>query len=154
MKAFADLLERLVFTPSRNGKLALLERYLREVPDPDRGLGLAALTDDLSFRHAKPALIRELVGQRVDPTLFALSYDFVGDLAETTALVWPRAGDTQSPPSLGDVVEQLSATGKLAMPEKIIGWLDQLDLDRDFDEVRDELVQKILTLKKVAPLDF
>ena len=127
MKAFADLLERLVFTPSRNGKLSILERYLREVPDPDRGLGLAALTDALSFRHAKPALIRELVGQRVDPTLFALSYDFVGDLAETTALIWPGKTEGQSPPRLGEVVEQLSAAGKLEMPQRIAGWLDQLD---------------------------
>ena len=37
MNRFAELLEALVYTTSRNRKLALLSAYLREVPDPDRG---------------------------------------------------------------------------------------------------------------------
>ena len=81
---------RLVYTPSRNGKLRLLPDYLATTPDPDRGWALAALTGDLDLRHAKPALIRALVAERVDPVLFALSYDYVGDLAETVALIWPE----------------------------------------------------------------
>ena len=40
--AFADLLERLVFTPGRHAKIALLRRYFATQPDPDRGFGLAA----------------------------------------------------------------------------------------------------------------
>ena len=56
MIAFADLLERLVFTPSRNAKIALLRRYFATEPDPDRGIGLAAITGELSFadRQARP----------------------------------------------------------------------------------------------------
>ena len=61
MKPFAELLDRLLYTPQRNVKLALILDYFRTVPDPDRGWGLAALTGALSFAHAKPALIRELV---------------------------------------------------------------------------------------------
>ena len=34
MIAFAELLERLVFTPSRNAKIALLRRYFSTQPDP------------------------------------------------------------------------------------------------------------------------
>jgi len=34
MKAFAALLDRLVYTPSRNAKLALMGHYFRTVPDP------------------------------------------------------------------------------------------------------------------------
>ena len=60
MIAFADLLERLVFTPSRNAKIALLRRYFATEPDPDRGIGLAAITGELSFTAAKPGLIRDL----------------------------------------------------------------------------------------------
>ena len=91
MIAFAELLERLVFTPSRNAKVALLRRYFATQPDPDRGVGLAAITGELSFTAAKPGLIRELAAARTDPVLFAWSYDYVGDLAETVALMWPAA---------------------------------------------------------------
>ena len=35
MKPFAELLERLLYSPQRNAKLALLEDYFRRVPDPD-----------------------------------------------------------------------------------------------------------------------
>ena len=72
MIAFAELLERLVFTPSRNAKIALLRRYFATQPDPDRGVGLAAITGELSFTAAKPGLIRELAAARTDPVLFAL----------------------------------------------------------------------------------
>ena len=84
-----QLLERLAFTPARNGKLRLLTDYLRDTPDPDRGWGLAAITRDLTLDAVKPAMLRAITAARVDPELFALSYDFVGDLAETIALIWP-----------------------------------------------------------------
>jgi DNA ligase-1 len=88
---FAELLDRLAYEPGRNNKLRLITGYFRAVEDPDRGYALAALTGALSFKHAKPALIRDLIATRTDPVLFALSYDYVGDLSETVALMWPKA---------------------------------------------------------------
>src|SRR3954454_23652590 len=100
MNRFAELLDRLAYEPGRNNKLRLLVSYFREVEDPDRGYALAALTGALSFKYAKPALIRDLIAARTDPVLFALSYDYVGDLSETVALMWPKtASPTQSAPS-------------------------------------------------------
>ena len=96
MKPFADLLERLLYSPGRSAKLTLLIDYFARAPDPDRGLGLAVLTGDLDFKHVKPAVVRELVASRVDPVLFRLSSDFVGDLAEATALIWPGGPTSQS----------------------------------------------------------
>ncbi len=90
MNRFAELLDRLAYEPGRNNKLRLLTRYFREVGDPDRGYALAALTGALSFKHAKPALIRDLISARTDEVLFGLSYDYVGDLSETVALMWPK----------------------------------------------------------------
>src|SRR5258707_11254092 len=90
MNRFAELLDRLAYEPGRNNKLRLITAYFREVEDPDRGYALAALTGALSFKHAKPGLIRDLIAERTDPVLFALSYDYVGDLSETVALMWPR----------------------------------------------------------------
>src|SRR5215472_5379154 len=89
MNRFAGLLDRLGYEPGRNNKLRLLSAYFREVGDPDRGYALAALTGALSFKHAKPGLIRDLIAERTDPVLFGLSYDYVGDLSETVALIWP-----------------------------------------------------------------
>src|SRR3984885_7696833 len=91
MNRFAQLLDRLAYEPGRNNKLRLLTAYFKEVEDPDRGYALAALTGALSFKHAKPGLIRDLIAARTDPVLFALSYDYVGDLSETVALMWPKS---------------------------------------------------------------
>src|ERR1700756_3035550 len=99
MNRFAELLDRLAYEPGRNNKLRLIEAYFREVGDPDRGYALAAITGALSFKHAKPGLIRDLITDRTDPALFGLSYDYVGDLSETVALMWPRRAPALSTPS-------------------------------------------------------
>ncbi len=99
MKRFAELLDRLAYEPARNAKLRLMTEYFRSTEDSERGWALAALTGALSFAHAKPGLIRNLIAERTDPVLFGLSYDYVGDLSETVALMWPPplAGRTPSP---------------------------------------------------------
>lgn len=127
MLAFAELLERLVFTPSRNAKIALLRRYFADQPDPDRGVGLAAITGELAFTAAKPGLIRELAAARTDPVLFAWSYEYVGDLAETVALMWPPSPTNAAPPRLADVVEALETTPKPALARLVTSWLDASD---------------------------
>ena len=103
MNRFAELLDRLAYEPGRNNKLRLITNYFRAAEDPDRGYALAALTGALSFKHAKPGLIRDLIADRTDPVLFALSYDYVGDLSETVALMWPKRRFTavRSPPPSG-----------------------------------------------------
>ena len=127
MIAFAELLERLVFTPSRNAKIALLRRYFESEPDPDRGIGLAAIAGELSFAAAKPGLIRDLAAARTDPVLFGWSYDYVGDLAETVGLMWPAAPTDVPPPRLAAVVEALESAPKAALPGIVAGWLDASD---------------------------
>ncbi len=94
------LLDGLVFAPQRNAKLRADRALSRGDARSRPRLGLAALTGDLAFPHAKPALVRALVEGRVDPVLFALSYDYVGDLAETAALIWPARARRQRRPSL------------------------------------------------------
>ncbi len=128
MREFARLLDALAFQPGRNGKLALLTEYFSTAPDPDRGHALAALAGNLDLPTAKPKLIRELVAERVDPELFRLSYDYVGDLAETAALIWPER-DTQAsePPRVRDIVERLNVASRSETPALIAGWLDSMD---------------------------
>ena len=130
MKRFAALLDRLVLTPQRNVKLRLLTDYFRTTPDPDRGYALAAMTGDLDIPSVKPGLLRGLIADRLDPVLFAYSYDYVGDLAETIALSWPaRIGTGMEPPFpfLGEVVERLLASSRSDSPRLIEDWLDRLD---------------------------
>jgi DNA ligase-1 len=124
MIAFADLLERLALTPGRLAKVALLHRYFATQPDPDRGFALAALTGELAFQAAKPGLIRALAAERTDPVLFAWSYDYVGDLADTVALMWPAAPTNAPPPSMTDVIRALISTPKADLPGVVAGWLD------------------------------
>ena len=107
MRAFAQLLDRLSLTPSRNAKLTLVRDFLAQTPDPDRGWALAALTGNLTFKAAKPAAIRAAVEARMDAVLFAWSYDYVGDLAETAALVWPARAGANREPELSEVVDAL-----------------------------------------------
>ena len=132
MNRFAELLDRLAYEPGRNNKLRLIEAYFREVGDPDRGYALAALTGALSFKHAKPGLIRDLIMERTDPVLFGYSYDYVGDLSETVALMWPKvpAGpghNNPPPPTLTEVVTTLRTLGKTELPKQLARWLDELD---------------------------
>src|ERR1700676_1828696 len=101
MNRFAELLDRLAYEPGRNNKLRLITKYFREVEDPDRVYALAALTGALSSKHAKPGLIRDLIAARTDPVLFALSHDYVGDLSETVALMWPKGAINRKESLLG-----------------------------------------------------
>ena len=134
MNRFAALLDRLAYEPGRNAKLRLLTDYFRTTPDPDRGYALAAITGALSFRYAKPGLIRTLMAERTDPVLFGLSYDYVGDLSETVALMWPAwsrhsetGGSAARGPALSEVVTTLASLGKAELPAQLAQWLDGLD---------------------------
>ena len=128
MRRFAALIESLIYTRSRNAKLAAISTYLRETPDPDRGWALAALTDSLDFPAVKSATIRNLAGTRIDPELFRLSRHYVGDTAETVALVWPEAeGREQSDPTIDEVVQALSAANRATAPDIVASLLDSLD---------------------------
>jgi ATP-dependent DNA ligase len=132
MRAFSQLLDALVYTRSRTAKLKLIGDYLRRTPDPDRGYALAALTGELSLPAVKSAAIRAIVEERVDPTLFHMSWDYVGDLAETAALLWPKP--PSQPADLDDgtlriatVVERLSSLGRAEAPGALASMLDHLD---------------------------
>ncbi len=131
MRAFSQLLDDLVYTRSRNTKLKLIGDYLKETPDPDRGIALAALTGGLDIPYVKPAAIRGLIEERVDPVLFHMSRDYVGDTAETVALLWPApAGEPEvddATVSISDAVDRLRGASRLDAPHVLAAMLDHLD---------------------------
>mgnify|MGYP005673165407 FL=1 len=87
MKEFSQLINQLILTRSRNRKIELLNHYFKNTENPDRGLALAILTGNLKIKNISISKIKELIKKEVDPELFDLSYDYVGDLAETIALI-------------------------------------------------------------------
>ncbi len=127
MRRFAALLDRLILTPQRNGKLALLTEYFAETADPDRGVAVAAITRDLEIKSIKPAMLRAMIHERMDPVLFDLSYDYVGDLAETISLAWPERPGANAIPALGEVVDALQTATRAEAQALVEGWLDVLD---------------------------
>lgn len=133
MRAFADLIDRLLYTRSRNGKLRLIGDYLRATGDPDRGYALGCLTGELDLPAVKPALIRALVEERVDPILFRMSRDYVGDTAETVALLWPAqpVGEPYDL-TLAAVVERLATLSRSDAPAVLASHLDRLEPDERY----------------------
>jgi DNA ligase-1 len=132
MRDFSQLLDALVYTRSRNGKLKLIGDYLKRTPDPDRGWAMAALTGELNLAAVKPAAIRAIVEERVDPTLFYMSWDYVGDMAETVSLLWPKREDQPAEIDdgslrIGAVVERLRGLGRTEAPGALARMLDHLD---------------------------
>ena len=131
MRAFSQLLDDLVYTRSRNTKLKLIGDYLKETPDPDRGIALAALTGSLSIPAVKGAAIRAIAEERVDPTLLYMSRDYVGDMAETVSLLWPTPnGEPEMDDgtlSIAHAVDRLASAGRATAPQVLAEMLDHLD---------------------------
>jgi ATP-dependent DNA ligase len=127
MEAFAKLLDSLSTCGSTLAKRRLMADYFKAREDPERGWALAALAGTLSFPTAKPNVIRELVTSRIDPVLYALSRDYVGDMAETVALIWPNERRCDEHLSLSQIIDTLSQSDRKALRAHLGEWLDQLD---------------------------
>ena len=134
MRAFSQLVDSLVYTGSRNAKLKLIADYLQATPDPDRGWALAALTGELDFPAVKSSTIRNLMTERVDPVLYALSRDYVGDTAETASLLWPEPQDgiIRTEPTLDEAVNALRAMTRVSVMSELPHLLDRLDANGRF----------------------
>jgi len=125
---FAELLDGLVYTSSRNDKVKRLIEYFDTTPDPDRGWALAAMCSVVDLPGAKPGIVRGMIANRVDPELFRLSYDYVGDLAETVSLIWPETiGKNHATLSLNDIVTELRAADRNKVKLLLARWLNTLD---------------------------
>jgi len=137
MRDFSQLLDALVYTRSRSAKLRLIGDYLKRTPDPDRGYALAALTGELDLPAVKPAVIRAIAEERVDPVLLYMSRDYVGDMAETVSLLWPKREDGAADLDdgtlrLSRVVERLASLGRAEAPGALAEMLDHLDTSGRF----------------------
>ena len=127
MQRFALLLDALSTHQGRLDKLELMLDYLRATPDPDRGWALAALTDGVPLQVPFRRILTNLMAARVDPVLYKLSRDYVGDTAETVALLWPEPGadaGARVPPTLAEIVATLQTTRPRDLEIVMAGLLD------------------------------
>ncbi len=129
MRDFSELLDALVYTRSRLAKLKLIGDYLKRTPDPDRGIALAALTGTLDIPAVKSAVIRGLAAERMDPLLLKMSHDYVGDLAETVALLWeaPDGEYDNGTVGIAEAVDRLRGATRSDAPGVLANMLDHLD---------------------------
>ena len=92
MKRFTQLFSKLDQTNKTRDKIAFLKGYFDEAPDTDKLWTLALFTHKRPKRTISTAQLRdwcqEIAG--IPPWLFQESYQTVGDLAETIALLLPN----------------------------------------------------------------
>ena len=124
---FARLLDDLYFTNSNLAKETILANYLREESDPDRGWALAAIAGTLSFELFKRNLVKTLMSERMDPYLFDLSRDYVGEMSETVALAWPRSENARILNRLPDLAEIIATFQNSTKAEIRLYLTDLLD---------------------------
>ena len=130
MHTFAMLLDALSTHQGRTDKIELMSAYFRSTPDPDRGWALAALTDGLPLRVPFRRVLTNLMSTRIDPVLYKLSRDYVGDTAETVALLWPEQTSGQSRaavPSLAHIVATLTDADPRRIEPLLAELLDRCD---------------------------
>lgn len=133
MDAFSQLLDNLYFTASTKTKAILIQEYLKTTPDPDRGWALAAIAGTLSFDFFKRSTVKQLMLEHIDPVLFEMSYDYVGEMSETVAHLWPyhlsdAQNDRQNPVhmSLSSVVESFQHAKKQHVPTLLADYLSSM----------------------------
>lgn len=107
MRRFTALYRALDRTTRTSEKVAALEAYFREAPPEDAAWALAALTGRRGRRPVSTADLRVWVAEVAGLPLWLVeeSYDAVGDLAETLALLLPEPEPDRVPPPLHQVME-------------------------------------------------
>jgi len=125
MKAFAQLFLSLDETNKTNEKVKVLKDYFNSVPDTDKMHMLALFTGRKPKRFINSTQIRTWAMEvsNIPPWLFAESYQVVGDLAETMALLMPQKESTNEK-NLTQWVAELNGLGTKIEEERKLWLMD------------------------------
>jgi DNA ligase-1 len=130
MQKFTKLYCRLFHAQQETTKRELLINYFTTTPDPERGYALAILAHSLTMPKLTTVQLRQLITEKIDPKLFEFSYQYVGDLAETIALLWPLTqANNFSLPTLSQLVVKLQQLTKQDLPTYLLELLANSDPD-------------------------
>ena len=130
MKRFAQLFRQLDQTTKTKSKLAALVSYFQEAEDKDKMWVIALFSHRRPKRTVKTVMLRSWAAQlaEIPDWLFAESYDIVGDLAETIALIIPQSDHISSNRSLSETVDMivhLKTNSEEEKRQKIVrAWTD------------------------------
>ena len=119
MKAFAQLFTSLDETNKTNEKVRVLKEYFTNVTDEDKIQTLALFTGRKPKRQINSTLIKTWAMEmaNIPQWLFEESYQVVGDLGETIALLLPKGDETQNKP-LTKWIAEINSLSKLSEEEK------------------------------------
>jgi len=125
MKAFAQLFLSLDETNKTNEKVKVLKDYFTSVPDTDKMHMLALFTGRKPKRYINSTQIRTwaIEASNIPPWLFGESYQVVGDLAETMALLMPQKESTNEK-NLTQWVAELNGLGNKTEEERKLWLMD------------------------------
>ena len=111
MRAFLELVDRLVRSPREDVACRWLVHHVRSTPDPERGFALGVLAGAIRLPPVAPQRLRALVLERLDPVLFGMCRETVGTVTGAVALSWPARCPGSPVPGLVDLV-RLAGTGR------------------------------------------
>ncbi len=126
MEEFSNLLEQLYYTAGTKAKAQLIADYIANTPDPDRGWAIAAMAGTLRFDFFKRNTVKKLITEHTDPALFAMSYDYVGEVSETVAHLWPYSEPVDKLHSLTEVVETFASVSKQKVSKTLANYLTMM----------------------------
>lgn len=108
MQRFTDMYFELDATNRTGEKVDILKRYFAQTPPKDAAWALLLFSGQRVMRATSTRMLRDWVSQETGfpPWLVNESYDAVGDLSETLALLLPDRGQGTRRP-LHDLVEHL-----------------------------------------------
>lgn len=134
MKRFAALFDELDATTATNAKVAALRRYLVEVDDADAAWAVYFLAGGKPRQLIRTAQLRAqaIAASGLPEWLFEASYQAVGDLAETIALVLPLPQQAEGMQTrLSEWMEErllpLRGQGDEAVAMALGAWWRELD---------------------------
>jgi DNA ligase-1 len=125
MKAFAQLFLSLDETNKTNEKVKVLKDYFNNVPDSDKMHMLALFSGRKPKRPINSTLVRNwaIEASNIPDWLFAESYQVVGDLAETMALLMPGS-EVSSSKTLTEWIAEINEIGTKTEAEKKLWLMD------------------------------
>ena len=143
MKDFARLFADLDETNKTNEKVAVLKNYFTAIADDDKIHTLALFTGRKPKRQINATLVKlwAIEMANIPQWLFEESYQVVGDLGETIALLLPETKGTNEK-SLAEWIAEVNSLGSLTEEEKkqwLIGSWNSLSRQERF------VFNKILT---------
>lgn len=127
MNRLGAIVARLAFASEPDDQLRLLTAYLAALEPEEREVAARMLAEPPHARRIRLSALKNIAREQVGEELFDLSSEFVGDAAETVALLWTPSRQHNRPPSPQDLMQGLADHGPSKLQPTVQSWLDACD---------------------------